>query len=68
MCGTNSTLQEECYKYFLSKQRESFSLFFHSIRDYKIKAGMTQLVNVLSLRIDGVKYKYGKEYSPLDIF
>lgn len=29
---------------------------------------MTQLVNVLSLRIDGVKYRYGKEYSPLDIF
>lgn len=42
--------------------------FFRSIRDYKNKAGMMQLVNVLSLRIDRVKYRYGKEYSPLDIF
>ena len=26
---------------------------------------MIQLVNVLSLRLDEVKYRYGKEYSPL---
>lgn len=43
-------------------------VLFYSIRDYKNKAGMMQLVNVLSLRIDRVKYRYGKEYSPLDIF
>ena len=41
-------------------------VFFYSIRDYKIKAGMMQLVNVLSLRLDEVKYRCGKEYSPLD--
>ena len=44
------------------------TFLFYSIRDYKNKAGMMQLVNVLSLRIDRVKYRYGKEYSPLDIF
>ena len=50
------------------KSKQDLNIFFNSIRDYKNKAGMMQLVNVLSLRIDRVKYRYGKEYSPLDIF
>ena len=49
-------------------EEKKVELISRSIRDYKNKAGMMQLVNVLSLRIDRVKYRYGKEYSPLDIF
>ena len=35
--------------------RSKARVFFDSIRDYKIKTGMMQSVNVLSLRIDRVQ-------------